>query len=178
MKVRVEETCGRNLLTIAVPVSVGAPGSQAVLVMCQSERTCTQLREYLSTMEPFTPGRESSDGTHAGRTMMERLLRTYFYWKNGLNDVSQSFKGGARKDASANGNGKDTEPANGANGSAASSNGYRRGGMPPNKRRRVRAGSTSASVKATNRQRTLMGENKEIMGEGDMEEEAGDIANL
>jgi hypothetical protein len=42
----------------------------------------------------------------------------------------------------------------------------------------VRAGSTSASVKATNRQRTLMGENKEIMGEGDMEEEAGEIAEL
>ncbi len=105
---------------------------------------------------------------------MERLLRTYFYWKHGLNDVSQSFKGGLKRDVERTGN--DTASINGANGSAP--NGYRRGGLPPNKRRRVRAGSTSASVNATNRQRTLMGENKEIMGEGDMEEEAGDIANL
>ncbi len=99
---------------------------------------------------------------------MERLLRTYFYWKNGLTDVSQSFKNTSTKAAANN------APGHGAPLATTP----HRSGQPPNKRRRIRGGSSTAAVHAANRQRTLMGENKEIMGEGEMEEEAGDIVDL
>lgn len=141
--------------------------------MCQGERTCTQLREYLATMAPFVPGMaENTD--QAGRQMMERLLRTYFFWKNGLRDISQNFK-------------KRTTPMSTEEAAAATLNaasparggaGYQRGGQPPNKRRRVRASSLAASVADRNRQKLRTGEDKEIAMEAEMEEEAGGIADL
>jgi DNA excision repair protein ERCC-4 len=150
------------------------PGANTVLVMCQGERTCTQLREYLSTMKPFVPGGENKMD-EAGRKMMARLLRTYFFWKNGLRDISQGFKKGQ---AQAPHESETSVAATGFKSPARGGNGYQRGGQPPNKRRRVRASSVAASVADRNRQRVRTGEDKEIAIEVEMEEEAGDIADL
>jgi hypothetical protein len=140
--------------------------------MCQGERTCTQLREYLATMSPFVPSMDK-ETDQAGRQMMERLLRTYFFWKNGLRDISRDFKRRSinlmeEEIATPQSN----VPPSRGNG------GYQRGGQPPNKRRRVRASSVAASVSDRNRQKLKTGEYKEIAIEAEMEEEAEGIADL
>ena len=150
------------------------PGANTVLVMCQSERTCTQLREYLATMRPFVPG-VAQDTDQAGRQMMERLLRTYFFWKNGLRDISRNFK---RRSANLLDETAIAAPAIGNEIPARGATNYQRGGQPPNKRRRVRASSVAASVSDRNRQKQRTGEDKEIAIEAEMEEEAPGIADL
>lgn len=147
-------------------------GSNTVLVMCSSDRTCMQLREYLSIMKPFKPGGEPNT-ERAGRSMMERLLRTYFFWKNGLQDISQTFK---RSASDSTEDGQQQQQAKQSDQRGGNGNGLR-GGAPPNKRRRVRAGSMAAN-QAVNRQRRKEGEDLEIAGVVDLEEEAGDIAAL
>lgn len=155
---------------ISLPASTA---SNAVLVLCNSDRTCSQLREYLSTMEPFTTG-QHNESTGAGKTMMERLLRTYFYWKNGLRDISQTFKkrpatngddqlSAVREDSSNTGNGA----------YRTGQSGYKRGGVPPNKRRRTRAGSTAASSSRSQKR-----EDRSIAGQEDLENEVIEISDL
>ena len=118
-------------------------------------------------MRPFTPGQDN-EKEGAGRTMMERLLRTYFYWKNGLRDISQTFKkGSASKDDEMNAINEQTfDTSNNRNGQSSS----KRGGAPPNKRRRTRAGSTSAST-----QRSQRREDSSIAGQEDLENEGIEI---
>lgn len=120
-------------------------------------------------MQPFTPG-QNNESEGAGRTMMERLLRTYFYWKNGLRDISQTFKkGAASKDDELNAVSEQNSTSNnGRNGQS----GYKRGGVPPNKRRRTRAGSTSASTKRSQRR-----EDRSIAGQDDLENEVIEISD-
>lgn len=123
-------------------------------------------------MKPFKPGGEPNT-ERAGRRMMERLLTTYFFWKNGLSDISKSFKRGLGAMNTDDGR-QVNEPAPKA--SYGGRGGYNRG-APPNKRRRVRGGSVAAT-QAKNRQRRKEGDDLEIAGEADLEEEAGDIADL
>ncbi|KAI5452177.1 DNA repair protein RAD16 [Naganishia albida] len=151
-------------------IDLTSTASNAVLVLCNSERTCSQLREYLSTMQPFTPG-QHNETEGAGRTMMERLLRTYFYWKNGLRDISQTFKRNltADKEDQLNVVGQEGPTANGRTGQP----GYRRGGVPPNKRRRTRAGSTSASSSRSQKK-----EDRAIAGQEDLENEVIEISDF
>lgn len=103
--------------------------------------------------------------------MMERLLRTYFYWKNGLRDISQTFKRNltADKEDQLNVVGQEGPTANGRTGQP----GYRRGGVPPNKRRRTRAGSTSASSSRSQKK-----EDRAIAGQEDLENEVIEISDL
>lgn len=104
--------------------------------------------------------------------MMERLLRTYFYWKNGLRDISQTFKrsSSANKDDQLNTVGQEgTSSGNGGTGQS----GYKRGGVPPNKRRRTRAGSTSASSSRSQKR-----EDRSIAGQEDLENEVIEISDL
>jgi DNA excision repair protein ERCC-4 len=56
------------------------PGNNIVLVMTASDRTCLQLRQYLTTMEKTDP----PFGPKAGRKMMETLfLSNWQHEKNG-----------------------------------------------------------------------------------------------
>jgi len=56
------------------------PGTNIVLVMTASDRTCLQIRQYLTTMEKTDP----PFGPHAGRKMMETLfLSNWQHEKNG-----------------------------------------------------------------------------------------------
>jgi hypothetical protein len=121
-------------------------------------------------MRPFTPG-QHNQSSGAGRTMMERLLRTYFYWKNGLRDISQTFKrsSSANKDDQLNTVDQEGTSGNGRTGQS----GYKRGGVPPNKRRRTRAGSTSASSSRSQKR-----EDRAIAGQEDLENEVIEISDL
>ncbi|KAJ9122540.1 hypothetical protein QFC22_001969 [Naganishia vaughanmartiniae] len=147
-------------------IDLTSSASNSILVLCNSDRTCSQLREYLSTMKPFTPGRHTEEAG-AGKPMMERLLRTYFYWKNGLRDISQTFQRGATENKEEELNVVDEQQ----NSNRAGQSGYKRGGVPPNKRRRTRAGSMAASFSRAKKR-----EDRTIAGQDDLENEATEIS--
>ncbi|KAK4688167.1 DNA excision repair protein ERCC-4, partial [Tremellales sp. Uapishka_1] len=72
-----------------------APGTNTVLIMTTSDRTCLQIRQYLTTMERTNPPFSAT----AGRKMMETLfLSNWQHEKNGerLSNPSkmESFNGG------------------------------------------------------------------------------------
>lgn len=48
--------------------------------MCNSERTATLIRDYLSTVDQNAPRGQK------GRKIMERRLKTYLFWKGRLTD--------------------------------------------------------------------------------------------
>jgi DNA excision repair protein ERCC-4 len=48
--------------------------------MCNSERTATLIRDYLSMVDQNAPR------GHKGRKIMERRLRSYLFWKGRLTD--------------------------------------------------------------------------------------------
>jgi len=51
-----------------------------VLVMCNSERTATLIRDYLSMLDQNAPRGQK------GRKVMEQRLRSYLFWKGRLTD--------------------------------------------------------------------------------------------
>lgn len=53
-------------------------GTDVVLVMTSSIRTCNTLSDFLSSMDPSAPKGEQ------GRKMMMRKLKTYLWWKSKL----------------------------------------------------------------------------------------------
>ncbi|KAJ7088830.1 hypothetical protein B0H15DRAFT_840898 [Mycena belliarum] len=59
------------------------PGSNVVLVMASSTRTCTLISEYLSSKDNSTPKGEQ------GRPMLMRKLRLYLWWKRKLAERRQ-----------------------------------------------------------------------------------------
>lgn len=81
---------------------VAGPTNNTILIMTGSDRTCTQLREYLSSMEGsilsgVTKGAgiggddEENSDSNPGRKLMERYLRNYFFWKSGLGQTSANI---------------------------------------------------------------------------------------
>ncbi|OCH91717.1 hypothetical protein OBBRIDRAFT_886730 [Obba rivulosa] len=60
-----------------------SPGTNTVLIMTSSVRTCGLLREFLSSMDPKAPRGQQ------GRKMMENKLRLYLYWKSKLEKRTQ-----------------------------------------------------------------------------------------
>lgn len=109
------------------------PGTNTVLVMCSSDLTCLQLRQYLTTMKPTQP----PFGPKAGRRMMETLfLSNWQHEKNGqyLSNPNKYINGAAADQVR-------TEL--GAMEEKRIQEGQRRrgGGAPSYKRRRVRAGA-------------------------------------
>ncbi|CAI6093995.1 unnamed protein product [Clonostachys chloroleuca] len=110
-----------------------------ILIMCASQDTCRQLRDYLQTMhvktkaESSKPTRETGDGGEEGEEqeeeedkasasfMMRRRLRNYLNWKKQFAQVNATLFADNQKVLN----------------SATASRGGR---APPNKRRRVRGG--------------------------------------
>lgn len=112
------------------------PGNNNVLVMCSSDRTCLQLRQYLTTMEKTDP----PFGPHAGRKMMQTLfLSNWMHEKNG-----ERLSNPARY----SGEGAD-EVAMAKSGMEAKRMEARRGGAPSYKRRRMRAGAPARGQRDT-----------------------------
>ncbi|KAG6830412.1 hypothetical protein H0H87_008195 [Tephrocybe sp. NHM501043] len=64
----------------------GNPGTNTVLVMTSSTRTCTVLTEFLATIDHGAPPGSK------GRNMMLRKLKLYLWWKTKLAERKQNAK--------------------------------------------------------------------------------------
>jgi DNA excision repair protein ERCC-4 len=108
--------------------------SGAVLIMCGDIATCNQLKDYLQSMHARTDRRanaeDGEDPRASGEIFMRRKLRNYIHWRRQFTRITTAID--AEKTANA--------PAD-LRGTQAS-----RGRAPPNKRRRVRGGSSAASA--------------------------------
>lgn len=109
-----------------------------ILIMCSDQGTCRQLREYLQNMHvrPLQNREDDSEGEDSqskpsATFMMRRKLRNYLNWKKEFARVSASLF---------TENQKVLESFTDQRGA----NGYR-GKGPPNKRRRIRGGSSAAA---------------------------------
>lgn len=147
------------------------PGSNTVLVMASSDRTCTQLREYLATRQPSPAGADDGPSHKAGKRMMEKMLRSYFWWKGSLGEMNRTFRGGAAR------------PKTAAGGSAGGAGGAGRGGQAPRgqpayKRRRMRGDSVVANVSSMRGKGAEGREEAAEAREEGLEDEAEGIADL
>ena len=109
-----------------------------ILIMCSDQGTCRQLREYLQNMhiQPQQANEDDDIDGHAevkasATFMMRRKLRSYLNWKKDFARVSASLF---------TENQKILEGFTDQRGTSV----YR-GKAPPNKRRRVRGGSSAAA---------------------------------
>lgn len=109
-----------------------------ILIMCSDQGTCRQLREYLQHMYVRPPRIEEDgdseddepDAKPSATFMMRRKLRNYLKWKKDFARVSASLFEENQKAL----NGFDDQRSLNANRSKG----------PPNKRRRIRGGSSAA----------------------------------
>ncbi|KAG0150955.1 hypothetical protein CROQUDRAFT_37582 [Cronartium quercuum f. sp. fusiforme G11] len=154
--------------------SAETKSGDVVLIMCSSTSVCTVLNEYLTTQH------DETDELHKVRPMMRRRLRDYFFWKGNLGkmtrNLNQKQKLGAQGPALAGGAAQ-AKTGQDKNISAALKRKaeYRKGGVPLNKRRRVRGGGTGAGS-------TSRSDGKDESGRAadaeTLAKEAVDVANL
>lgn len=107
--------------------------NSTILIMCSDQRTCRQLREYISTMhakvaQSILRDDEDEEGSSA-EVMMRRRLRDYLNWKRSLSNVNKNLSDDDKS-------GRPTESATP----------QPQGRPPPNKRRRVRGGGAFNSA--------------------------------
>ncbi|ORY29555.1 hypothetical protein BCR39DRAFT_532115 [Naematelia encephala] len=115
-----------------------APGTNTVLIMTSSDRTCLQLRQYLTTMQPTDP----PFGPQAGRRMMETLfLSNWQHEKNGerLSNPAKMDNGLGRDEVRVKKGEMEEKRQFEADKRAAKARGR---GTPYYKRRRLRGGAT------------------------------------
>ncbi|ORZ05671.1 DNA repair protein [Lobosporangium transversale] len=98
-------------------------GQDTVLIMTQDQRTCTQLKRYLSTPK--------SNASTRGKPLMRNLLQGYLRWKANM----KNFKDMVNKST-----------ATSAVSSSSIGNHPIGRGPPPNKRRRVRGGGNMVAL--------------------------------
>ncbi len=107
--------------------------------MCSDQATCRQLREYLRTMHVRTEDskpdeaddEEDPEPKPSAAFMMRRKLRDYLNWKRNFAKINAALYA------------ENEKALNGAVDARQGGSGYR-GKGPPNKRRRVRGGGTTA----------------------------------
>jgi len=114
--------------------------NSTILIMCSDQRTCRQLREYISTMhtrvaQSVMEDNEDDEEGSSAEVMMRRRLRDYLNWKRSLSNVNKNLS-------------EDDRSGRPAESAAAQPQGR----PPPNKRRRVRGGGavTSAAGRVPN----------------------------
>lgn len=119
--------------------------NSTILIMCNDQRICRQLREYIGTMHAkiaHSDSKEDDDPNErpSAEIMMRRRLRDYLNWKRSLSNVNRNLSQTGEDDRS--GKSSDSPAAQSAS----------QGRPPPNKRRRVRGGGavTSASGRVPN----------------------------
>ncbi|KAL6299457.1 hypothetical protein BKA93DRAFT_819892 [Sparassis latifolia] len=140
-----------------------SPGTNTVLVMTSSLRTCTLLTEFLSTMDPT-----ASRGSR-GRKMMEDKLRSYLWWKGKLSEQKQDPKAQFTL--------KKDQPGRDIGLSEALKRKDKEKRERAANRRRVRGGAPTASSSRENTAAQVDAE-VELIGEVSMKEEADTIANF
>lgn len=126
------------------PANVDQSNS-TILIMCNDQRICRQLREYIGTMHAkVAQGSDSKDDEQpdeqksSAELMLRRRLRDYLNWKRSLSNVNKNLSGEEDK----TGKPSDSPAAQSAP----------QGRPPANKRRRVRGGGavTSAAGRVPN----------------------------
>lgn len=148
------------------------PGSNTVLIMTSSTRTSTLISEFLSSMDS-----KAEPGTQ-GRTMMERKLRLYLWWKGKLSGqkAGGKFMFGMPDNSH--------EGLNRGGGGGGSTEGMSEAMKRKDQvvkergasRRRVRGGAPAG---ASSGKSTYKTEPKDmVIGEGEMRDEAATIADL
>jgi len=119
--------------------------NSTILIMCNDQRICRQLREYIGTMhakiaQESDPNEDDDpdDDKPSAELMLRRRLRDYLNWKRSLSNVNKNLSG------------EEDKPGKPSDSSTAQSAPL--GRPPPNKRRRVRGGGavTSASGRVPN----------------------------
>lgn len=135
----------------------GDGANDTVLVMCSDQKTCSQIKSYLETMNLSRPrpgggvgtpgigqsgtdtegGRTGTNGRQvSGKVLLQRRFRDYLAWKQTAKTVTEElFRDRHEQDRA-----KEAPKR----GSLASS--YRGRGGPPNKRRRVRGGASNIAA--------------------------------
>ncbi|CAG8539747.1 12641_t:CDS:10 [Ambispora leptoticha] len=122
-----------------------------ILIMTEDIRTCSKLREYLSTNQ-----NDLKEGETRGRPMLNKLLKSYFRNKDGITKASRNLHQSASKskntDNAENKVYKKSESAsiNERTDKTKLKTPYKRVQQPPNKRRRVRGGSIAAAIVSRN----------------------------
>jgi DNA excision repair protein ERCC-4 len=121
--------------------------SGTILIMCNDQPTCRQVREYLQTMHLKVPKPDQNGSGQApheeeeeaekssGEFMLRRKLREYLGWKRTFAQVSASLFEENQKSLN---NIKDSSISNNF-----------RGRAPPNKRRRIRGGGAPGATSRT-----------------------------
>ncbi|EFX01926.1 DNA repair protein [Grosmannia clavigera kw1407] len=114
-----------------------------ILIMCGDTDTCRQLRDFLQTMHvrPRTESRveeffDADEDRPSGAFMMRRKLRNYLKWKSEFAHVNAALFAENQKALSGAVDPRTGRPAG------------QRGGVPPNKRRRVRGGGGMGTAAA------------------------------
>lgn len=107
--------------------------NSTILIMCSDQRTCRQLREYISTMHAKVAQSilkdDEDEEVSSAEIMMRRRLRDYLNWKRSLSNVNKNLSDDDRS-------GRPAESATP----------QPQGRPPPNKRRRVRGGGAVNSA--------------------------------
>jgi DNA excision repair protein ERCC-4 len=115
--------------------------SGAILIMCADQGLCSQLKDYLQTVER-EEGVDDEGEQYArpsAAAMMRRKFRNYVKWKSDFANVNSNLsREGQKKDA----------------GNVESKATSLRGKAPPNKRRRVRGSAAAASYSRSDVART------------------------
>ena len=132
--------------------------SSTVLVMCNDQRTCKQIKEYLQTMhikprpEDMNDGKaphevEEEEGKGSAEYMMRRYFRDYLHWRKTFAQVSATLF---------EANLKSIQDIKGNSSAAVRLNSK----APPNKRRRIRGGGSAGSGPGRNGNGALTAEDK------------------
>lgn len=141
------------------------PGSDTVLIMASSTRTGELIREFLATHDPEAP-----KGTQ-GRNLMEDKLKLYLWWKKKLVSAKEDGRPAFGMPKGSGGAGKGDGDV-----SEAMRRKDERSLKERGSRRRVRGGAPTANVVGEKRNMTV--EKGLMSGEGEMRNEASDIAEL
>ena len=111
--------------------------NRTILIMCSDNSTCRQIREYLQTKdvkqrsENGTASDEQANNKPSANFMMRRKLRGYFHWKQQFSKINATLFS------------ENQQALEGFTDQRSATGAYR-GKAPPNKRRRVRGGSSVA----------------------------------
>ncbi|KAN0059816.1 DNA repair protein RAD16 [Thecaphora frezii] len=149
-------------------VDLTGPTNNTILIMTNSERTCSQIREILSTMH-LCP--ENSPG----KLLMRKLLRNYFFWKGGLGKLNANLKNDGQASTPASSTDRAERPGQGEGTTSEALKrkaAFQRSWQPQYKRRRQRGGGTSASSSRFANVAAPTG------GASALEEEAGHVSNF
>ena len=141
------------------------PGSDTVLIMSSSTRTSELISEFLATHDPEAP-----KGAQ-GRKMMEDKLKLYLWWKKKLASAKED---GRAVFGMPKGNGNAGKGGGGV--SEAMRRKDERSEKERGSRRRVRGGAPAPSGGGERGNGTV--ERGSMGGEGEMRNEASDIADL